>query len=435
MKTRLLFIVLLMCGLMPAVAQPVVHVNTRDTVCYGDPWYTFKPLPALNYVAQYGGQLFQKPYPNARFAQVYTSSKTLLYGIAVTMDSLPAQENNAWLSCWRGIFTHPGPPPLLTEYVCFDSVPHMDSISTWSPPLLKQCVFEYQVGGAGSDGVYKSTTPVNCFEFYFDEPLPLVPQDTFLIGSYSNMADPYHFLAYAGVDRDGASQNWMEINILSGCAQGAYDTSARSADHYRYLCSLYPNNSYFCNTDGRGALFWFWGMVFPITERRCTKPWGLEVDSASRTVRWDYDADGVLFQLSLCADGTLPDNGYIVTTADTMISFAAMPSLSPDTVYRLYLRKQCDFSTSRAATVWSDWCEPVVLNRNAGGGTEGIPTIGQERVRIYAEEGRIVVEGAEGMEVKVYDVKGIQVANRDLPPGVYMVHIGNFQAKKVVIVK
>ncbi|MBP5341961.1 MAG: hypothetical protein J6Y52_06355 [Bacteroidales bacterium] len=434
MKTRLFFAVLLMCGLMPAVAQPVAHVNTRDTVRYGDPWYTFKPLPALNYVAQYGGQLFLKPYPNARFAQVYTSSKTLLYGIAVTMDSLPAQEDSAWLSCWRGIFTHPG-PPLRMEYVCFDSVPSMDSISTWNPPLLKQCVFEYQVGGAGDDGVYKSTTPVNCFEFYFDEPLPLVPQDTFLIGSYSNMADPYHFLAYAGVDRDGASQNWMEINLMNGCDLNAYDTMAKSADHYRYLCSLYPNNSYFCNTDGRGRLFWFWGMVFPITELRCTKPWGLEVDSAARMVRWDHDADGVLFQLSLCVDGTLPDNGYIVTTTDTTLSFTALLSLSPDTVYRLYLRKQCDFSTSRPHTVWSDWSEPVVLNRNAGGGTEGIPTIGQERVRIYAEGGRIVVVGAEGMEVKVYDVKGIQVANRDLPAGVYMVHVGDLSARKVVVVR
>ena len=433
MKTRLFFVVLFVCGLMPAVAQPVVHVNTRDTVRYGDPWYTFKPLPALNYVAQYGGQLFGAR--GRRLDQVYTSSKTLLYGIAVTMDSLPAQEDSAWLTCWRGIFTHPGPPPLLTEYVCFDSVPHMDSISTWNPPLLKQCVFEYQVGGSGDAGVYKSTTPTNCFEFYFDEPLSLIPQDTFLIGGYSNMANSYNFFAYAGVDRDGCSQSWMQINLKNGCNQSAYDTSARSADHYRYLCSLYPNNSYLCNADGWGILFWFWGMVFPITELRCTKPWGLEVDSASRMVRWDHDADGVLFQLSLCADGTLPDNGYIVTTTDTMLSFTALPSLSPDTVYRLYLRKQCDFSTSRPVTVWSDWCEPVVLNRNAGGGTEGIPTIGQERVRIYAEGGRIVVEGAEGMEVKVYDVKGSQVANHDLPAGVYMVHIGNFQAKKVVIVK
>ena len=207
---------------------------------------------------------------------------------------------------------------------------------------------------------------------------------------------------------------------------------ALSADHYRYLCTLYPNNSYFCNTDGWGALFWFWGMVFPITERRCTKPWGLEVDSAARMVRWDYDADGVLFQLSLCADGTLPDNGYIVTTTDTTLSFPALPSLSPDTVYRLYLRKQCDFSTSRAATVWSDWCEPVVLNRNAGG-TEGIPTVGMEKVKIYAEEGRIVVEGAEGMEVRVYDVKGSQLANRDLPAGVYMVRIGTMPIRKVVV--
>ena len=435
MKTRLFFIVLLMCGLMPAMAQPMVHVNTRDTVRYGDPWYTFKPLPALNYVAQYHSVFY---FRNPSYCQVYTSDKTLLYGIAVTMDSLPAPADSAWLRCWRGVSTHPNSNPLYLEYVCFDSVAHSDSINPCNPPLLKQCVFEYHVGGAGDDGVYKSTTPTNCFEFYFDEPLPLIPQDTFLIGGYSNTADPVHYRpvpAYAGVDRDGCSQSWMQINRLALCHYYESDTSASSADHYRYLCTLYPNNSYFCNTDGLGALFWFWGMVFPITELRCTKPRGLEVDSALRTVRWDYDADGVLFQLSLCADGTLPDNGYIVTTTDTTLSFTSLPSLSPDTVYRLYLRKQCDFSTSRPVTVWSDWCEPVVLNRNAGHGTEGISEVEANGLRIHAEEGRIVVEGAEGMEVKVYDVKGIQVANRDLPPGVYMVHIGNFQAKKVVIVK
>ncbi|MBP5341854.1 MAG: hypothetical protein J6Y52_05805 [Bacteroidales bacterium] len=318
----------------------------------------------------------------------------------------------------------------------FDSVRHTDSISTWNPPLVKRCVFEYQVGGSGSDGVYKSSTPVNCFEFYFDEPLSLIPQDTFLIGGYTLSQSTIAHVSISdhwGVD-EAPGQSWMQIYYGRDMPYYAYcqpyDTEAYSTDHYQYLATLYPG---FYGCAPMGGCY-IWGRVFPITELRCTKPWGLEVDSAARMVRWDHDADGVLFQLSLCAEGTLPDNGYIVTTTDTMISFTMLPSLSPDTLYRLYLRKQCDFSTSRPVTVWSDWCEPVVLNRNAGG-TEGIPTVGMEKVKIYAEEGRIVVEGAEGMEVRVYDVKGSQLANRDLPAGVYMVHVGDLPARKIVVVR
>ena len=431
MKTRLFFIVLLMYGLMPTVAQPVVHVNTRDTVRYGDPWYTFKPMPTLTEVwHDYDG--YSILFTN-QVDQVYTSDKSVLYGIAVTIDSIPKEESSAWLKCWRGVYYHLAPLPYDIDRICFDSVLYSDSISTWNPPLVKQCVFEYQIGESGN-GFYKSTFPANCFEFYFDEPLSLIPQDTFLIGGYANITSQAHrvrIIDYCGID-GSASQSWMQIGHIPPfgiCHIG--DTFGYFYDHNtNYVGSDYD---YYCNYNR--SYCHIWGMVFPITELRCTKPRGLEVDSASRMVRWDHDADGVLFQLSLCAEGTLPDNGYIVTTADTMISFAAMPSLSPDTVYRLYLRKQCDFSTSRAATVWSDWCEPVVLNRNAGHGTEGISDVEANGLRIHAEEGRIVVEGAEGMEVKVYDVKGIQVANHDLPAGVYMVHIGNFQAKKVVIVK
>ena len=413
------------CGLMPAVAQPVVHVNTRDTVRYGDPWYTFKPMPTLKYTRHhYWSHTF-----NTFWCQVYTSDKPLLYGIAVTIDSIPRAEYNAWLRCWRKMYYHPSTYPISFEKICFDSVIYSDSICTWNPPLVKQCVFEYQLGGSSDVGVYKSTTPANCFEFYFDEPLALFPQDSFLIGGYKLSAQLVQPGDYWAVE-ETSSQSWMDIGygFPSGCCR-PYDTSAYFTDYYRYLETIYPGYSACLS----GSMCDVWGMVFPITELRCTKPRGLEVDSASRTVRWDYDADGVLFQLSLCADGTLPDNGYIVATTDTTLSFTALPTLSPDTVYRLYLRKQCDFSTSRPHTVWSDWSEPVVLNRNAGHGTEGISEVEANGLRIHAEGGRIVVEGAEGMEVKVYDVKGSQVGTRDLPAGVYMVRIGTLPVRKVVI--
>ena len=51
------------------------------------------------------------------------------------------------------------------------------------------------------------------------------------------------------------------------------------------------------------------------------------------------------------------------------------------------------------------------------------------------QHGRIVVEGADGKEVKVYAVDGKQVPNVNLIPGAYMVKVGNLPIRKVVVTK
>ena len=54
-------------------------------------------------------------------------------------------------------------------------------------------------------------------------------------------------------------------------------------------------------------------------------------------------------------------------------------------------------------------------------------------IRIYAEGGRIVVEGAENETVLIYDVAGRSIRNEALPSGIYLVKVGNRQAKKISI--
>ena len=54
-------------------------------------------------------------------------------------------------------------------------------------------------------------------------------------------------------------------------------------------------------------------------------------------------------------------------------------------------------------------------------------------IRIYAEGGRITVEGAENETVLIYDVAGRSVRNEALPTGIYLVRVGNRQAKKISI--
>ncbi|MGX8712727.1 MAG: DUF6383 domain-containing protein [bacterium] len=78
-------------------------------------------------------------------------------------------------------------------------------------------------------------------------------------------------------------------------------------------------------------------------------------------------------------------------------------------------------------------------------GTEGIDEAGSADglVRVTVKDGRIVVEGAEGETVRVYDMMGCEVHHNTaladepsaLPGGVYLVKVGNLPARKVVVVR
>ncbi len=57
-----------------------------------------------------------------------------------------------------------------------------------------------------------------------------------------------------------------------------------------------------------------------------------------------------------------------------------------------------------------------------------------DNIRIYTENGRIVVEGMTD-EMSVYNLTGRIVGNEALPTGVYMVKLGNHSARKVVVVR
>ena len=68
-------------------------------------------------------------------------------------------------------------------------------------------------------------------------------------------------------------------------------------------------------------------------------------------------------------------------------------------------------------------------------GTEGISDVDADCFRIYSDNGRIVIEGAEGETTSIYDIMGRNVGNADLPAGVYMVKIGNHPARRVVVIR
>lgn len=66
---------------------------------------------------------------------------------------------------------------------------------------------------------------------------------------------------------------------------------------------------------------------------------------------------------------------------------------------------------------------------------DGIEDADISSVTIYALGGRIVVEGAEGETVRIFDITGRNVRNEALHTGVYIVKIGDRPARKVVVMK
>ena len=72
----------------------------------------------------------------------------------------------------------------------------------------------------------------------------------------------------------------------------------------------------------------------------------------------------------------------------------------------------------------------------------GIGDVDAAGIAVYAADGRIVVRGAAGLEVRVFDAVGHEVvlsADRGetplLPTGVYLVKVGTLPAKKVVVTR
>ena len=71
----------------------------------------------------------------------------------------------------------------------------------------------------------------------------------------------------------------------------------------------------------------------------------------------------------------------------------------------------------------------------ASNSTEAIDDVNGSNIKVYAIDGRIVVEGRENRPVWVFDMYGRVVDNGRLPAGVYLVKVGTLPARKVVVIR
>ena len=184
-----------------------------------------------------------------------------------------------------------------------------------------------------------------------------------------------------------------------------------------------------------------WGGIFPIVELRCVAPTNFQLVERgyrSATVTWRQNETPDQYQLSIGPVGIEPDSGTMVTTTDTFYTFT---DLEPDTRYMVWVRKACRYITASYDTlVWSDWSSPT------GFFALGMDEVEADGVRITSQRGSIVVEGAEGREVRVYDMLGREVngkaksekgeATLSVPAaGIYMVRVGELPTRKVAVLR
>jgi hypothetical protein len=68
-------------------------------------------------------------------------------------------------------------------------------------------------------------------------------------------------------------------------------------------------------------------------------------------------------------------------------------------------------------------------------GTVGIENFETEDIIVRSLNGTIIVEGCEGCEVNIFNMEGRRVSNRGLATGVYLVKVGDYPTRKIVVTR
>ncbi|MBQ8703533.1 MAG: leucine-rich repeat domain-containing protein [Bacteroidales bacterium] len=95
---------------------------------------------------------------------------------------------------------------------------------------------------------------------------------------------------------------------------------------------------------------------------------------------------------------------------------------------RIYV--PCDYLAAWTNdTYWSQYADNMVEN------CESIGDIPADDIKVYPLRDHIVVEGAEGETVQVFDTMGRSLRNEALPSGVYLVKVGHRPARKTIVLR
>ena len=457
------------------LAWVLFSAQAQDTVRYGDPWYAFNPMPVLR-AQGYGHPSVSPSNPFAPMEflsemqyQAYRNDNYVVYGIAFTADTVPGQHLYGHLKLMRGLHFHKTPkwettvspePFWDSNFIFIDSLGEEDTLFTWIAPR-RRCVFEYNLGYDATTQTYtekdSGTVEANCFEFYFDHPIPLGKNskggvDTFYVGAKGDMDyDPNgpfeytYFLNshtyYCGIDLSYC-QPWiyMTLDPAYGGINGESDGNAYF-NNLSFQCSPLQ---FFSGCTGATR----WGALFPIVKLRCVTPelTFRQRNDSSAIVSWrQYDLTPPTgYELAVGPVGGDPDAVMPLQLGGGTVH--TITGLEPDSTYWVWIRKSCRYRTVGYDTVvWSDWSQPETIVQYSS--QSGIGVVDGESLRVYSRVGEIVVESDELLpEVRVYDMQGRQLAfapaaeahrqTLKVPAsGVYVVRLDGWAARRVVTVK
>ncbi len=120
---------------------------------------------------------------------------------------------------------------------------------------------------------------------------------------------------------------------------------------------------------------------------------------------------------------------------DTLVSLAPVPPVAFANTFtqmnsNLVLIVPCHSDSLYAAAPY--WSQFHNIHADCGAGIDGVE---EDGVSIYSVGGHIVVEGAEGEAVRIFDITGRSIRNEALHTGVYIVKVGDRLARKVFVMK
>ena len=422
----------------------------QDTVRYPDHWYGYTPREAL---MEYTGPdtvdrgwfsenhsvgggtpnrikscnpnpLYRPDYRFFLMRFVDPGVNQKIYGVAITMYPADFDTLDGRILIYRGVDTILDTANTGTWNVYYGHVDSVISIPLRNPPLMKECVFEYDYSLPTVWSLYS-----NCYEFYFDEPMDLLPNYDTYIG-FSECGFDFSKLTLA---RDTSrSQIWYD-------GSGVPDTFWHNGVLYEsgeYPFTFIKNKLHilqegkyvdYYTVPGYEDAYWYdcyWGMMFPILSPRCTAPKCFKIEYSEEkldTVRWCGDPESEVFQLSLTGYPASPDSGTIVTVHDTSY---VLPREQPDTICVAYVRKMCTFEfDTHTDTVWGDWAGPVLvvgdttgLGGEPGGDTVGIATVKHPGISLTPNptSGKVTVGCNTGIrQVTVFNAAGKLVHTSD----------------------
>lgn len=347
------------------------------------------------------------------------SDSIKVYGVAVTQNYIAVEEDRA-----REAITMTPTVMLLGQesYGNPPTVSFIDSANVLG--LIKKSWFAYLYGEEKTDSVIAP-----CYEYYFDSPHNFIlPADSFYVAMFWDQSRKQNFMSWLNsqniFEDPSFAWNYSHGTLANHLPSGTNEHWLAATDYLHYF-PAHPNDTY------------MWGFLFPIVNLRCTAPHlylaGREGNAA--TVRWWQAEAGEAYQLSLGAYGSDPDSGMLVTPADTFHTFTG---LQPDTIYQVWVRKACRYTTAGYDTlVWSAWSHPMTFRASVG-----IDEVDDDGLRVTVQGGCIAVQGlAAGEQAEVYDMKGCRVATLQadgstppLPQGIYMLRTQQANRHRRVVV-